>query len=326
MIYNQWYVVLDAAELRKGELVSVMRLGEKMVFWRKADGTVGCIYDRCCHRGASLGSGKLVNNHVQCPFHGFVYDDSGKVTTIPANGKNSVVAEQYKVKSYKAVDAYGFIWIWWGESLKQMPEISFFDNINKDFSYFTYADSWNVHYSRAIENQLDVVHLPFVHRTTIGRGNKTLVHGPVVFREDNKLRFYVKNVLDDGTTTPMKSKDIKDYEELTHLEFIYPNIWQNIIAEKIRVMAAFVPVDEENTVVYIRFYQSFMRLPFIRELINYIGIKYSKVILHQDKDVVMTQLPRKTSLQMEERLIPGDLPIIEYRKHRDELLKEGFKK
>jgi hypothetical protein len=39
-------------------------------------------------------------------------------------------------------------------------------------------------------------------------------------------------------------------------------------------------------------------------------------ILHQDRRVVLTQLPIKSELQMGENLIQGDLPIIEYRKRR----------
>jgi phenylpropionate dioxygenase-like ring-hydroxylating dioxygenase large terminal subunit len=37
-------------------------------------------------------------------------------------------------------------------------------------------DNRDTHYSRAIENQLDCAHIPFIHKNTIGRGNKTLVN------------------------------------------------------------------------------------------------------------------------------------------------------
>ncbi len=40
-----------------------------------------------------------------------------------------------------------------------------------------------------------------------------------------------------------------------HLEFIFPNLWQNWISDKVRVVAAFAPVDDENTMLYLRFYQ-----------------------------------------------------------------------
>lgn len=61
-------------------------------------------------------------------------------------------------------------------------------------------------------------------------------------------------------------------------------------------------------------------IPLLKQLVNYIGKLVSIVILRQDKRVVITQLPKKSRLKTEERLIMGDKPIIEYRKHRQELI------
>ena len=138
-----------------------------------------------------------------------------------------------------------------------------------------------------------------------------------------KITFYVDNIVDDGKTNPLKPDEIKDYEELFHLRFHYPNIWQNYISDRIRAFAAFVPVDEENTVIYIRYYQNLVKIPLLKELFNFIGKVSSIVILRQDKRVVITQLPKKSSFAMDERLIIGDKPIIEYRKHRNELIESN---
>ena len=319
MIYNQWYLVLESKELKKNKPLRIKRLNETLAFWRDESGHVSCIVDQCCHRGASLGCGKIVGGNLECPFHGFRFDGSGKVQLIPANGKASQVPEVMKVRGYKTYEAYGFIWLWWGDEGKIEAEPFFFTEL-KDFSYSGMKDQWNVHYSRAIENQLDVVHLPFVHQTTIGRGNKTLVNGPVVVWEEDLLTFYVKNETDDGKTIPQKPEEIKDYQKLFHLSFHFPNIWQNYISDKIRIIAAFVPVDEENTIIYIRYYQRMIQIPILRELMNWIGKLSSIIILNQDKRVVATQLPKKSAYKMDERLIMGDKPIIEYRKHRQEKL------
>jgi phenylpropionate dioxygenase-like ring-hydroxylating dioxygenase large terminal subunit len=125
--------------------------------------------------------------------------------------------------------------------------------------------------------------------------------------------------VDDGKNTPLKPAEIKDYEQLFHLQFHFPNVWQNFISDKFRIFVAFVPVDEENTVVYVRNYQKLVTLPVLKQLINYIGSLSNKVILNQDKRVVLTQLPKKSELKMDERLIMGDKPIVEYRKRREEL-------
>jgi phenylpropionate dioxygenase-like ring-hydroxylating dioxygenase large terminal subunit len=319
MIYNQWYVVLESKELKRNHPVQVKRLNEKMVMWRDENEKACCIADKCCHRGASLSCGKIKDGRLECPFHGFIFDETGKVTLIPANGKNRIVPETMNVKSYKTCEEYGFIFVWWGDDDKRTAAPFFFSEL-RDFSYSSFKDHWHTHYSRAIENQLDVVHLPFIHRTTIGRGNKTLVNGPVVTLENDLLTFYVNNVEDDGKTIPLKPNEITDYQNLFHLQFHYPNIWQNFITDKIRAFAAFVPVDEENTIIYIRYYQRMIRIPLLKELFNYIGKISSIIILRQDKRIVVTQIPAKSEFSMDERLIMGDKPIVEYRRHRHHLM------
>jgi len=319
MIFNQWYLILESKELKKNKPLNVKRLNEQLALWRDENSQACCIADKCCHRGVSLSGGQIVNGNLQCPFHGFKYDKSGMVTSIPANGKNSPVPKNMKVKSFKIFERYGFIWLWWGDDDKIENEPFFFKEL-AGYSYSGFKDYWNVHYSRAIENQLDVVHVPFVHKTTIGRGNKTLVNGPVVIRDKELITFYVNNVIDDGKTVPLKPDEINDYQNLFHLQFYFPNIWQNYISDKIRAFAAFVPVDEENTIVYIRYYQKLIKIPLLKGLMNYIGKVSSIIILRQDKRVVMTQLPKKSNLRMDEQLIAGDMPIIEYRKHRHELI------
>jgi len=81
-----------------------------------------------------------------------------------------------------------------------------------------------------------------------------------------------------------------------------------------------VPVDEENTLIYLRNYQNFLKVPVLKQVVNYFMKLSNIIILHQDKRVVVTQLPKKTDEKMDERLIMGDKPIIEYRKHRSELM------
>ena len=319
MIYNQWYIILESKEIGQNKPIKIKRLNENLTLWRDKTGKVNCITDRCCHRGASLADGKIVDNNIECPFHGFQFGGDGKVKIIPANGKNTPIPESQHVKAYYTYENYGFIWIWWGDENKKISEPFFFKEL-AEMTYSTFVDHWNCHYSRSIENQLDVVHLPFVHRTTIGAGNKTLVNGPVVVWNKDLMTFYVNNILDDGNTIPLKPDEIPNFEKLFHLQFHFPNIWQNIISDKIRIFAAFVPVDEENTIIYLRNYQKFITIPVIRDITNYFLKISNIIILRQDKKIVIKQLPKKSTLKMDERLIMGDKPIIEYRKHRNELI------
>ena len=326
MIRNQWCVVMESRRVQDRP-VGVTRMGEKLVFWRDAAGQVSCLRDQCVHRGAELSKGKVLHDgRLQCPFHGFEYDASGKVTRIPANGRDAAVPERFRVSGYPTHEAHGFIWLWWGDNPPaELPAPQFFDDIDDPFVYDTVYDPWHAHYSRVIENQLDPVHLPFVHRTTIGRGNRTLIEGPgIQWINDDKFYTYVYNKVDDGST-PRRPEEVpvpdptRDYR----LEFIFPNLWQNRISPVMRIVAAFVPVDDENTLMYLRVYQRFMKAPLPGLALSWMISRFNLVVAHQDRRVVVTQLPRASGLKIGERLIPGDRPIVEYRRRRQELMDQA---
>ncbi|MDD4692210.1 aromatic ring-hydroxylating oxygenase subunit alpha [Eubacterium aggregans] len=321
MIKNKWYAILSSREVKKGKLTGVKRLGEQLVFFRNTQGDIQCIADKCCHRGASIAAGWHCGDTVACPFHGIEYDGMGRVTKIPANGKNTPVPDYYQVSAYPVQEAHDLIWLWYGDDEPTTFELPFFNEL-EGMTFSEIRDPWDTHYSRCIENQLDAVHVPFVHHNTIGRGNKTLVDGPKVIYDDDTLTFYVHNEVDDGRTIPLRPDAEVDYKKWFSLQFRYPNIWQNRISPLMRVFAAFAPIDKEHTMVYVRYYQRLIRAPLLHKAVDLSGKLFSKIVLNQDRRVVETQRPLKSEYVMDEHLIPGDSPIIEYRRIREEL-KQG---
>jgi len=284
MIRDQWYVVLESKQVGK-KPVGVTRLGEKLVFWREQNGKVHCALDRCPHRSIKLSLGKVLEDHLQCPFHGFEYDSRGRCVHIPANGRGGRVPASLLLTTYRTFEEQGFIWIWWGsEPPADLDAPLFFDNLDGSFVYSSVQDHWKAHYSRAVENQLDVVHLPFIHHNTIGRGNRTVIDGPLVLWEgDQILRVYVFNRGDDGTP-PIKPQQLSlEDARSVHLEFIMPNLWQNYISPDVRVVIAFTPVDEDNSILYLRFYQRFMKNPLLGKLFAKLGMPFNVFIAHQDR-------------------------------------------
>ncbi len=332
MIPNQWYAVLESKQVKKGQILGVTRLGEKLVFWRDQNGEIHCLRDKCIHRGVQLSKGKLKNNYLECPFHGFQYDKTGAVKLIPARGRKTLVEEYFKQQAYVTRESGGLVFIYWGEGQDEdtlLPPLPMFEELlNREFKYYTKLNHWNVHYSLVIENQLDVVHIPFVHASTIGRGYKTLVHGPGLKECKDKgiieLQIQPYNVKDDGKTIPMKQEEIPENLK-TYLFFRFPNIWMNRISSSTIVFITFAPIDEENTLLYLRFYFK-SSIPFLSSIIGRIGARGNLIIAGQDKRVVTTQQPKKSSYKMkEQKLIQGDKPIIEYRRIRQKLIEKNLK-
>ncbi len=318
MINNQWYAVLSSNEVKKGNVVGVRRFGENLIFFRDEKGEIGCITSLCAHRGASLAKGCVTDGHVRCPFHGIEYDVTGKCVYVPSEGRASTADySRFHMKHYVTKEIGGIVFAWYGDD-EPVGEPDVFDVVkDPSFTYDHINDTWNVHYSRVIENQLDVSHLAFVHRTTIGRGDKRLCNGPkVVWLDDNTLQTSANNEVDSGQTPkPADQCEIKS----TNLTFKFPNMWLNHVTDKIMILAYFVPVDDEHSIIALRFYNNITGIKAIDKAIAWLGSRANKVVERQDKRIVETQLPKRSKLRMSESLVMADMPIIEYRSKRDKL-------
>jgi phenylpropionate dioxygenase-like ring-hydroxylating dioxygenase large terminal subunit len=323
MIPNQWYAILESNEIKKGRIVGVTRMGEKMIAWRNSVGGLSVMVDKCPHRGVALSVGKLIGDCIQCPFHGFQYDSTGACKLVPANGRKAEPPKALHIRSYPVREEHGFVFIWWGELRNDYPPVPWFESIPESMVYSTIKDHWANHYSRAIENQLDVVHLPFIHHNTIGRGNRTLVNGPITNEEshwsgDHLINLWVYNELDMGQK-PKKASEMPQPDHHPSLQFRFGNIWQNWIADGLRIVVAFAPIDNENTMMYLRYYHA-VHTPVLRQLMGWIGNLSNLVIERQDRRVVITQRPHRPDLGIGEILIQGDSPIVLYRKIRRALI------
>jgi hypothetical protein len=94
-------------------------------------------------------------------------------------------------------------------------------------------------------------------------------------------------------------------------------LWLNDRFSQVIVMA---PVDDENTVQYVRFYQRAVTAPGLGQIIAYLGNLYNLHVLREDKEIILSQRPKKADLNVGERFIPGDRPIALYLKHRRDLM------
>ena len=322
MIKNQWYAVLSSHELKKGQVLCARRFGENLVFFRSESGEIGCVSHLCAHRKASLEKGWMENDHIKCPFHGIEYDINGKCVYVPSEGRAAVLDHsRLNLKHYPVREIGGIVFVWYGDA-EPKTEPDYFDIItDPGYTYDHINDMWNVDYSRVIENQLDVSHLAFVHHNTIARGGKTVCNGPkVVWLDKNTMQTSADNEKDVGQTPKSSAESVI---KSTNLNFKFPNMWLNHISDKIMVLAYFVPVDDEHSIIALRFYNKITGIRAVDKAIAWMGSRANKVVERQDKRIVETQVPRKTGLAIGENLVAADLPIIEYRTRRAVLQREA---
>jgi phenylpropionate dioxygenase-like ring-hydroxylating dioxygenase large terminal subunit len=168
---NAWYVAANDHEIERKPLGRVL-LNEPVVMYRKEDGTVVALEDRCMHRHLPLSMGKVVGDHLQCHYHGLQYDGAGKCVRIPGQ---DMVPPTAKIRTYPVVERYKWVWIWMGDPALADPakivDYHWLDDENwgARSSYLHVKANWQL----IVDNLLDLTHLAFVHETTIG--NSALV-------------------------------------------------------------------------------------------------------------------------------------------------------
>lgn len=296
-----WYVVLDAQELKGGRALGVKRFGRDLVFWREAGGKAVAMADLCPHRSAKLSLGTVEDGCLACPFHGFEFEANGACRLVPETEK---AAANLQVETFSCREEHGFIWLYWGPEPDHLTEsrLPWFEALDeKNFGPYSIARSvsdWPIHISRCIENQLDYAHLPYVHRTTIGRGVD--IRG---------LRHF------ELTENSIKLGFSEKASEKGYFHFLFPNIWTLcILPGRFHQMLAFVPVSETETRIYLRAYQNFINLPILSPLLHALLSAQNMKILGQDKAVVLSQRPNSSIEAEQEKLYPSDRGIAWFRK------------
>jgi phenylpropionate dioxygenase-like ring-hydroxylating dioxygenase large terminal subunit len=318
VIPNQWYAILESSEVKAGKPYAFKRLGDELVCWRDGGGKIVVMRDLCPHRQAKLSPGKIVDGNIQCHFHGFQFDREGACQLVPANGRNGPKPRIFQCWTYPALEAWGFIWVWVGQPRDEYPPLPFFGGLD-DHRHSTFQEEWNTHYTRAIQGLLDVSHLPFVHAKTIGRGGQTLVNGPYTTLENDQLQVWVSNQPDVGLPA-IKPTAVPPPDRPADLRFNYPNVWQLWLGPRISQIIIAAPIDDEHTMLYVRFYQRMVTQPTLGRFVAWVGNLYNKRVVREDQAIIESQQPKKADLDVGERFIPGDRPIALYLKRRRELI------
>ena len=182
---NSWYVAGWDYEF-KNDLTTRTILEEDLVFYRKEGGAVVVLEDACTHRKLPLSYGKIINDHVQCGYHGLEFNCSGACSKIPGQDK---VPAKVKVRSYPTAEKWNWVWVWMGNP-DQADE-----SLIMDVPHFN-DPGWGInrgptmeidcHYQIYTDNLLDPAHVTFVHPTTLAGKNKSGETVPITVDSSDK--------------------------------------------------------------------------------------------------------------------------------------------
>jgi phenylpropionate dioxygenase-like ring-hydroxylating dioxygenase large terminal subunit len=194
MLINNWYVAATSEEVSAEHPLQVRMLGLDFVLFR-ADGRVSCFPDICCHRGGTLSDGKVADNCLACPYHGWRFDSSGRCVLIPALGPDARPPKRARLDAYPVEEKYGWVWVFLGDLPENerapIPDLLPEYDDPEHWRLVPYRFEAHANWVRMEENSLDTIHTSFVHRRFGGRVDpasaatdiELLPHGARVKRE-----------------------------------------------------------------------------------------------------------------------------------------------
>ena len=165
---NAWYMAGLPEELENGPLGRVF-LGEPVVLYRGAAGRATALENRCCHRALPLSMGRVIEDRIQCGYHGLEFDATGACVRVPGQAR---IPPGARVRRYPLVESHGWLWIWMGGEEEAnrdiLPELYWRD----DPRWVATGERRQVNcgYELLVDIQLDNTHAPFVHPDTLGSG------------------------------------------------------------------------------------------------------------------------------------------------------------
>lgn len=165
ILSHEWLPVASLRALEIQNPIAARVLGQDVVVW-KSDTEILVWQDLCVHRGTRLSLGRVRENFLQCPYHGWTYDTQGKCILMPAHPEQTP-PDKARVKTFRVRIAYEMVWMCFDEPRADVPAFPEWD----DASYRKiFCGPYPVHASapRIVENFLDVAHFPFVHEGILG--------------------------------------------------------------------------------------------------------------------------------------------------------------
>ena len=177
MLPTGWFQVAWSTDVDAGDVKPLRYFGTDLVIFRDNDGRVNVLDAHCQHLGANLAyGGCVVEDGIQCPFHGWVWNGQGRNVRIPYESRPN---RGRRVRSWQATEINECIFVWhdtlgrdplwqlpdWREMLSEAVTRQEYRALgSEEQQNFTGV---HVHPQIIAENAVDPHHFRFVHKTPI---------------------------------------------------------------------------------------------------------------------------------------------------------------
>lgn len=314
LLWNDWHPVAFSDQLLASQHQAIQLLDEELVLWRSADGRVMAWDDRCPHRGAKLSLGKVVDDRLACPYHGWRFDGAGRCTLKPAQPSLPVPAEPM-TQAFQVQERHGLVWVCLGTPHRDViPYEEFTDDRLRNIMAGPYDVAACA--PRVVENFIDMAHFGFVHDGILGDASTTEIP-----------EYTVEDFIDGSGQPGVRATGMRVTQPQANLQANGPadveygyrisrplsailtkQIVGSDLAEAITLFIQ--PMREEFSRVWMIF--SGVRSPEPDEAVR----RFQDTVFAQDKPILESQRPKRLPLHMRaEQAQRADLLSAHYRRY-----------
>ncbi len=239
--------------------VKVRLVGENLIAWRNRDGKVALLQEACPHRGASLMLARDEGDGLRCIYHGWKVDAAGHVGEMPGEPADSKMCGRVNTASYPCKEAGGLLWAYLGSG--DPPPLPRFPWMDLPAAHVVARKTvYNVNFVQSLEGSLDSAHSDFLHSsetTASGDYDQDQVHddgrrsrpstdtSPEIDLRETEFGF-VYGAIRKAMADPDKLAYVRATAFALPFYSMIPPVY----------MQASVPLDTENTAMYLIWYDT----------------------------------------------------------------------
>jgi phenylpropionate dioxygenase-like ring-hydroxylating dioxygenase large terminal subunit len=279
---RSWHPIAWSEQL-KDKPIAAEVLGQNVVAFRDSSGKAHVMKDRCAHKGVKLSGGRCIQEGIECPYHGWVFNGDGVRVRLPshAGGKLPGIS---KIPSFLTCEQQGTVWFSFSNEPYQSspPDWHFW---NKK-SFRTVLDM-ECEYIRLMENLVDNPHAGYIHGGLL-RGRPTIE--VVSHISETPTGVHINTRGEKAKNSLIYRLLGKAGKEIYHTEeFIAPNIIRTVFSHPgtTHVSSQFVcvKVNEKKLRVFYRITLDFpfaaLVLPIFKRMVDRVLIQDKLMLEHE---------------------------------------------
>lgn len=177
MLESAWYCAAWSHEIPNHGALGRKLLGRYVALFRDSAGQVHALSAVCPHRGADLSRGRVADDTLECPLHGWRFNIKGECVVVPSQPSSLKISPTARVSCYMVAEKQDVVWIWIGQKpdlAPDVPQLHTCEGKAKPRRQFTLPKLWKCTFVNAVENAIDTTHVPFIHVGSLGLNQRRL--------------------------------------------------------------------------------------------------------------------------------------------------------